>query len=178
MIRSSILAGVAALAVSAVAAQAQPRPYAPGGGAAPPAPEFVAKAGASDKFEITEANLALARSHNPRVKSFAREMVRDHTQSTMKVKAAARRVMGHNPPPPMLNPDQQRMVADLRASHGPDFDRTYLDQQVQAHQQALDLMQAYSSGGDAPPLRQAATEITPVVQHHLDMAKDMHDHMR
>ena len=164
MIRTLAFAGTAALAAASLA-YAQPGPVA--------GPDFVARAGASDKFEITEAKLASARSHDPHIRRFAAKMIQDHTASTMKVKAAARKVMGHNPPPPVLMPEQEKMIADLRAAHGPDFDRTYLDQQVQAHQQALDLMQGYARTGDAPPLRHAAEEITPVVQHHLEMAKSM-----
>ena len=173
--RPFALGAAAAVALAGIApagaALAQP-------GDPPPGPEFVRMAGASDKFEITEAQIAQTRSHDPRVRDFAKMMVRDHTKSTMKVKAAARRVMGHNPPPPMLRPDQQQKVADLRAAHGPDFDRTYLDQQVAAHQEALDLMQGYARGGDAPPLRHAAEEIAPVVQHHLEMARDLQSHAR
>ena len=164
----SVVAGVAAVsAVVAAPAFAQVA-----------APDFVKMAGASDKFEITEAKLAEARSHNPKIKMFARMMVRDHTQSTMKVKAAARRLMGHNPPPPMLDDEQTQNLSALRAARGHDFERTYLDQQVASHQKALDLMQGYAQNGDAPPLKKAAGEITPVVQMHLDKAKELQSSMR
>ena len=181
MIRKIAVAGGALLAVASVA-HAQPRPYSPGPGHGPgggmPGPEYVKMAGASDLFEITEAKLALTRTHNPRVRQIATMMVRDHTKSTAMVKTAATKVMGHKPPPPMLMPDQRKMVADLRGTRGPDFDRTYLDQQLQSHQQALELQQGYASGGDAPPLRHAAEEIVPVVQHHISDLQDAQGKMR
>ena len=143
------------------------------------APDYVKMAGASDKFEITEAKLAEQRSHNSKVKHYAMMMVHDHTKSTMKVKAAARKVMGHNPAPPMLTDEQMQDLAALKATHGShDFDRTYLDQQVASHQKALDLQQGYAQSGDAPPLRKAAEEIVPVVQSHLAMAKDIQSSMK
>ncbi|MBE7217410.1 MAG: DUF4142 domain-containing protein [Caulobacteraceae bacterium] len=144
---------------------------------AQPAPDFVRMAAASDKFEITEAKLAETRTHNPRILHAAQMMVRDHTKSTNMIKAAVRQSTGHDPAPPVLNPDQMRMVADLRRTPARDFDRTYVDQQVQSHQQALDLMHGYADHGDNPALKSTAAQITPVVQQHLDMWKDLQAHM-
>ena len=145
---------------------------------AQPAPEYVRMAGASDKFEITEAQLAEQRSHNPQILRAARMMVRDHTKSTAMIKAAVRHTMGRNPPPPMLTSEQQSQLAELRGMRGPAFNRTYVDQQVQSHQQALDLQQRYAQNGDAPELRRTAGQIVPVVQQHLDMFRDLQTRMR
>ena len=163
--RTVMLAAVAAVALAG-AAHAQVT-----------GPDYVKMAGASDKFEMTEAKLAEQRSHNPKIKHYAMMMVRDHTKSTMMVKTAATKVMGHAPAPPMLTDEQQQDLAALKATHGSDFDRTYLDQQVASHQKALDLQQGYAQNGEVAPLKRAATEITPVVQSHLQMAKDLQSSM-
>ena len=81
MITRATLLAAAALAATAGAALAQP-----------PAPDFVRMAGASDKFEIEEAKLAMTRTHNPRIRQFAQMMVRPHNASTIPVKAPERRV--------------------------------------------------------------------------------------
>jgi putative membrane protein len=65
------------------------------------------------------------------------------------------------------------MLADLRHARGRARDRTYLDQQRQAHAEALSLMQDYAATGSARPLRRAAGDIAPVVQHHIDMLSHM-----
>ncbi len=79
----------------------------------------------------------------------------------------------------MLDDEQQSNLAALKATHGAqEFDRTYLDQQVASHQKALELQQGYAQSGDAPPLRKAAGEITPVVEHHLSMAKELQSTMK
>ena len=160
MIRTFALAAGAVLATAAVA-HAQPSPA--------PA-QYVARAGASDKFEIEEARMAERRSHNPRVLAFAQEMVRDHTDSTGKVTAAATRVMGHAPPTAMLEPHQRDNLRDLSSAAPRDFDRTYMTQQTAAHRDALDLHRNYAERGTDPELKRAAAEIRPVVQRHLDMA--------
>lgn len=188
MLKTLALAGAAALAFVSVAYGQQPMahdmpmqqgPMQGGGmhGDMGMTRDFVTKAAASDKFEITEGRLAASMARNPDLRRFGSMMVKDHSQSTMKIKAAVRTSMGHNPPPPMLMADQRSMIADLRSTHGRDFDRTYIQQQLQAHQMALDLMTNYSTSGSDPALRRAAGEIVPVVQRHLDMLRDMQGRM-
>ena len=53
-------------------------------------------------------------------------------------------------------------------------DQKYLEQQRQAHSQALDLMKDYAATGSTPALKSAAGDIVPVVQHHIDMLNGMH----
>lgn len=141
--------------------------------AAPPTPVFLAKAGASDLYEKQSSQLVLSSTHDPRVRRFAQEMIRDHTKSTQMVKSAAMR-SGLHPRTPMLEPKQRQMLADLRRARGADRDHVYLDQQRGAHAEALNLMRDYASSGSTPALRRAAGGIAPVVQHHIDMLNGMH----
>jgi putative membrane protein len=129
--------------------------------------QFVAKAGASDKFEITEAKM-MTTSSNTKIKMIAQHMITDHTDSTAKVKAAAQSA-GIMPKPPILNAKQMKDVAALKAAKGAARDKLYLAQQLPAHQEALTLMQTYASTGTAPALKSTAAEIAPVVQGHIDM---------
>ena len=156
----------AALVLTPVAASAQG------------ADAYVRQAGASDRFEIAEARMAQARSPDPRVRRAAQLMVRDHTRSTALVQAAVRRTTGHNPPAASLSADQAEEVAALRRAPRASFDRTYIDQQVQAHQQALSLHRAYAARGQDAELRRTAAMIAPVVQQHLDMWSDLRNRAR
>lgn len=140
--------------------------------AAPPTPVYLAKAGASDLYEKTSSQIVLGSTQNRDVRRFANMMVMDHGKSTMMVKSAAMRA-GLHPKPPMLDPMQRRMIADLRHAQGRDRDRLYVDQQKQAHQMALDLQQQYAATGNVPSLRRAAGNIVPVVQHHIEMLSGM-----
>lgn len=139
------------------------------------APEFVRRAGQSDQFEIQSSQLALGRSRDQGVRRFAQMMLRDHEYTTSRVMQAARR--SGLPPmgPPPLRRDQQGMVDQLSYARGYDFDRLYVTQQVAAHEQALGLMQSYAASGDAEPLRRVAQEAVPIIQHHLEMARDLRD---
>jgi putative membrane protein len=136
-----------------------------------PTPTYVMKAGASDLFERQSGSL-LSTSHNPKVRSFAMMMVRDHAKSTADVKAAARasRVAVK---PPRLNAMQARNLAALRNARGEARDRLYVEQQKAAHQDALALQQTYAQSGRAAPLRRVAGRIIPEVQHHIEMLSTM-----
>jgi putative membrane protein len=59
------------------------------------------------------------------------------------------------------------MLAELDANTGPGFDHMYADQQVIAHRRAAALMQGFAENGPPGPIRDAAAETLPTVQHHL-----------
>lgn len=132
-----------------------------------PTPDYLAKAGASDLYEITSSKL-VANSANPKLKRFATMMVADHDKSTAMVKTAAMK-SGLRPKPPTLDAKQRADVAALRAVRGTERDSLYITQQKMAHQDALALQKDYSTTGDALPLRAAAGKIVPVVEHHIAM---------
>lgn len=133
---------------------------------------FVAKAGASDLYEIQSSQLALQKSRSEDVRRFAQMMIDHHTKTTQQVAAAAKEA-GMAPSPPKLEPAQAEMIAKLRSLSGDAFDRTYLTQQRTAHQQALALHSAYAERGDKPQLRKAASAATPIVQRHLTELESM-----
>ena len=167
-----IILGCAAILALATASQAQPI----NGGHGDTAMSFVTQAAQSDAFERQEGRLAAHRAQDMHVRKFAREMVSAHTMTTKGLKAAVHHAHMPPPAPPMLSADQRHMVDDLQSAHGRAFDKIYIDQQVQAHQQALQLMQGYAQNGAPGPVRDAAAKTAPLVQHHLDKAKDLQSH--
>ena len=60
----------------------------PPAAAIPSAADFVAKASASDLFEVQSGQAAQDRAANPLVKAFAANLVRDHTKSSQELKKA------------------------------------------------------------------------------------------
>ncbi len=131
--------------------------------------DFVEAAAQSDHFEIVEAQTALAQTHDPRVRAFARQMIPAHTETSQVLQQAARRA-GLPPPPMSLSGDQQRLLGALQSQRGPEFDRTYARQQALAHQEALTVEQAYARQGANGDVREAARSAVPVIRRHLAMA--------
>lgn len=133
---------------------------------------YVAKAGASDLYEIQSSQLAANQAASSEVKNFAKMMIMHHTMTTKQVTAAARK-SGFTPPAPMLEPMQAQMIAQLQPLTGEAFDAAYVAQQKTAHAMALNLHQTYAAGGDKRPLRAAATKAVPIVKRHIAKLKAM-----
>ena len=121
--------------------------------------------------------MAESMAKSSKVRAFGRRMVKDHTDSTQQVMAAAQ--ASGMPPmaPPPLTADQQQMIAQLQSTSGADFDRTYVQQQMQSHQQALAVQQGYAQNGSDPNLKMAAGKIVPVVEHHIQMLQGLQSGM-
>ncbi|HWF01245.1 MAG TPA: DUF4142 domain-containing protein [Caulobacteraceae bacterium] len=129
---------------------------------------FVENAARSDMYEIQASKMALARSHNPHVKAFAERMIRDHTHTTAELKS-------HLPPgvapPSDLDARRSGMLDNLR--EGKEFDKRFVAQQVTAHEEALTLMRGFAKRGDNPRLKVLAGQTAPLIEHHLQMAKQL-----
>lgn len=138
-----------------------------------PAQAFADKAAKSDAFEIAAAKLAETNAASAGVKDFARKMIKAHSDSTAKIKMAADSAAPAITPDATLTDDQNAKLADLGKLKGAEFDKAYMTGQVAAHEEALAAMKDYAANGDAPSLKKAASEIAPVVQDHLVMARGL-----
>ncbi|MCB4805896.1 putative outer membrane protein [Methylobacterium brachiatum] len=67
-----------------------------------------------------------------------------------------------------LDPVRQKKLADLDASRGRAFDRTYAGQQAASDAETLKLYQAYARTGDSAQGRQFARQATPMLQDEFD----------
>lgn len=130
---------------------------------------FVEKAAITDMFEIESAKLALTQSKVKAVKDFAQMMIDAHTATTAELKplAAAAKVE----PPTQLDNDHMAKLDDLKNAKVEDFDDKYIDQQTDAHQNALNLMKDFAANGKDAGLQGFAAKTQTAVQAHLDQVK-------
>ncbi len=142
------------------------------------APDFVQKAAASDMFEVESSKVALKRSTNADVKAFARMMIKAHTQTTAALKAAIAKSGQSLTPPAALPDDRAKALQDLKDADAKDFDKKFMDAQVDGHQAALDLMARYAKDGDVADIKDFAGKTAPAVQEHLDKAKAIRDALK
>jgi putative membrane protein len=127
---------------------------------------FVTNASQSDMYEIQAAQIAEKRSKNPDLKAFAQMMVKDHT-ATMNAMKPLAKAAGQTPAADLDN-RRKGFIDHLNQASDADFDKTYADQQVAAHREALDLMNGYAKDGPDAGLKAAAAKTAPIVQKHLD----------
>lgn len=141
-----------------------------------PAPQidpanYVQTAGQSGLFEVEASKVAERRARSAEVRRFAQMMVRDHTDANSKIRAAATASNLSPPFPTSLDPQHQETLAALKSTPRADFDRLYMGGQIEGHQEALKLQQSYGESGGDPNLKAVASELTPIVRHHLDEAQ-------
>lgn len=165
-----------ALAGTSAAAIAQTPPPPPPAEAKTQAAAYVDAAAKSDMYETESSKLALQKSSNAQIKSFATIMIKDHMKTTAATMAAAKKA-GMTPTSPAPDAGVTASLDELKGASGADFDRLYLGQQMPAHQAALDLHQSYAAGGDQAALRASAKAAVPIVQHHIAMATKMQSKM-
>lgn len=130
---------------------------------------FVDSAAASDLYEVEAGKLAEEMGQSQEVKDFGAMMVKDHTTSSIELKTAAGQAEGVTLNP-QLTPMQESNLDALKAA-GDNFDSTYKQQQVAAHEAALKLLRDYAAAGDAEPLKAFASKTAPVVEGHLGHAR-------
>lgn len=131
---------------------------------------FVENAAIGDMYEIEAAKIALRRARSEDVREAAQKMIHDHTTSTHQLKSALRmnETKGLPAPPQGVDERRKKMLEHLDAAPDDKFDETYMDQQVLAHKETVDLMTGFARGGDNVQLRSFALGTAPVVIRHLD----------
>ncbi|HDR9799832.1 TPA: DUF4142 domain-containing protein [Burkholderia cenocepacia] len=132
--------------------------------------EFVDKAGMIGKVERQASQLALDRSSNADVKAFARRMVDDHARIADEL-----RHIGAQKGVPV----QTRMLVDpavtaLRAKEGRAFDTAYVALAgPPAHEAAIRLYETEAKDGRDPQLRAFAARTLPMLNAHLNAARQL-----
>ncbi|MDP1875520.1 DUF4142 domain-containing protein [Phenylobacterium sp.] len=141
------------------------------------APDFARLAAQSDMLEIQSSQLAVERAQDAEVKAFAQMMVEAHTQTTRDLNTAIQATGQQITVPTTPDEDVTDELNDLREEAAADFDKEYIDLQVDTHQKALNLMQRYAADGDMPGLQAFAAATAPAIQQHLDQAKAIQDRL-
>jgi putative membrane protein len=172
-----VAAGAAVLLAGCASREAEPEPVAMVDPSSPlSAPGYMRMAASSDMFEIESSRLALQRSQNPAVRSFAQMMIDHHTRTTQDMMATAQ-AAGMTPPPPMMAPHHMEMLDRLRGAPASDFDAAYKREQIAAHQEALMLHRNYAASGDMAPFRDLAGRTVPIIEGHLSQAQGLPEYM-
>ena len=138
--------------------------------------QIAAVLAAANNGEIDQARVAARKAKSPRVKQFAEHMVTDHTRAESKLEAADAKekiTPQDGSMSAQLKQQGESIMASIRASSGSDFDRTYIDAQVDEHQKVLDLIDRYLGTVQNGSLKSVLQESRTKVADHLKEAKDI-----
>jgi putative membrane protein len=162
-------------------AEAPPPPATPLAPTPPPPPvvtspdqQFIDQAAAAGMTEVSLGRLAEQNTKRRDVRAFAHRMVIDHTRIDDRLLALARRLHMVSETPPAAD---QQAEAQLKSAEGPDFDRHYLDGEIDAHKQAISLYEGEAKAGQNRALAHFAREELATLRSHLREAERVRQHL-
>ena len=141
-------------------------------GAAPNTEDFVKEVSMSDMYEIESSKLALERA-DAATKTFAQQMVQDHQKTTSELKHLLDSGKVKAAPANAMSDDQNEALGKLKDLKGAEFSEEYRDNQIDAHEDAVDIFERYAENGDNPELQSWAAQTLPALRHHLEMARGL-----
>ncbi|WFU75490.1 DUF4142 domain-containing protein [Bradyrhizobium sp. CB2312] len=141
-------------------------------GVAPTTADFVKEVAISDMFEIQSNKLAEQKG-NAQEKSFAQQMVTDHTKTSSDLKGLVSSGKVQATLPAELDSSHQSKLDKLNKASGKDFSSDFESYQVSAHKDAVSLFERYAKGGDNSELKDWAGKTLPTLRHHLEMAQEL-----
>ena len=140
---------------------------------APITEDFVKTVAISDMFEIQSGQLAAEKAQNGDVKSFGQEMVDDHSKTSGELKELIKDEDIKVELPAKLDDEHQTKLDKLNGLSGNQFDKTYVQMQVNAHEKAVSLFEAYAAAGENDDLKDWAEDTLPKLKEHLKEANDL-----
>ncbi|MFC5481282.1 DUF4142 domain-containing protein [Massilia suwonensis] len=122
--------------------------------------------------EVEMGKLAQSKSQNQEVKTFAQQMIDDHTKGLAEVQAVAQ-AKGITLPTE-LDAKHKAMSAKLAKLEGEKFDREYMKMGgTGGHKEALAMLNKNEKNAKDADVKGLATKMKPTVEQHLKAAQQM-----
>jgi putative membrane protein len=153
----------------------------PAAAAAPTDPQIAHIAYTAGSLDIAAGKQALARSHNKEIRSFAREMIRDHQAVNDKALALVKKLHvtpEANPTSAGLTKDADATRERLAKLSGAAFDRAYINNEVAYHKTVNGALESTlipnAKNGELKSLLQTGLTLFREHQAHAEkVAKDL-----
>jgi putative membrane protein len=131
----------------------------------------------ADTVDIDYGKMAANKTSNPEVKAFAETMVRDHSAVNAKATALAKK-LGVTPEDSdtskSLKADGDKMLAKLKAMHGAEFDKAYIDNEVSYHELVIGALdKTLLPNAKNADLKSLLETGRPIFVSHLEHAKQL-----
>ena len=132
----------------------------------------------ANQGEVDYSQIGVDKATNASVKQYAQMMVKDHNTMLDAVKTLASKlnvVPASNDKANDLKEENTKDINDLNGKTGKDFDKEFMEEQVDMHEETLDLLNDLDGKTTNADLKAAIAEAKPKVQAHLDQAKALKD---
>jgi putative membrane protein len=164
-----ILSAVCCIALASIPALAQKKAA---GGPAMTDQQFVDFAAQTDMVEANLGQLAQNVASSQPVKDYAQMLVTDHTKDFNQLYDIAHQANLNRPN--AIDAEHKKMMIDpFEKLKGAAFDHRYIQEMVAGHTKAIAIYKKESADAQNPALKSYAEQTLPVLQKHLDGAKDL-----
>ena len=136
----------------------------------------------ANQVDIDAGKLAVARSTDAAVKSFAQLMITDHTgvnKQAVDLVTKLKVTPKDNPTSTSLKEGGAANVASLKKLKGAAFDKAYIDHEVAYHQQVLDALdKTLIPNASNAELKALLVKVRPAFVAHLEHAKTIQSSLK
>ncbi|HEX6600982.1 MAG TPA: DUF4142 domain-containing protein [Gemmatimonadaceae bacterium] len=137
---------------------------------------IVAVVDEANMADSASGSVAATKGTNAEVKSFGRDMMRDH-HALRKMGQDLAKKLNVTPQPPANDSSEARdkaWVDSLQAMpKGTAFDKAYIDHEVGAHTQVLSTLHTAQNAAQNAELKDLITKAIPTIESHLKKAQDI-----
>ena len=125
--------------------------------------------------------LAATKGTSSAIRDFGRRMTRDHHTLRAQGEALAKKLK-ITPTPPAgdnLVADAQKNMDNLNSTaKGKDFDKAYIDSEVDAHKEVLELATKAMDQAQSTELKNLIQKAAPTIKGHLDLAESIQKNLK
>ena len=130
----------------------------------------------ANMLDSSGGSIASTKGTNSEVRDYGRRMMRDHHDLRQQGADLAKK-LAITPAPPPNDTTQAQMDKAMSvlngAAKGKDFDKAYIDHEVQMHKAVLETATAAMSAAQNSELKNLIQKAAPAIQAHLDMAQSI-----
>lgn len=128
----------------------------------------------ANQSDVEGGQLAEMKASSREVRSYGTRMISDHGSMLRRGSQLSKQLM-INPVEPavgqqMLSEHQKSMEA-LKKKSGEEFDRAYIEHEIEMHQKVIRLVEQAAQAADHPQLRTLLEQSRPALKDHLEQAQ-------
>jgi len=130
----------------------------------------------ANQSDIEGGQLAEAKANSREVRSYGTRMISDHASMLRQGNQLSKQLMLNPVQPPIaqqMQSEHEKSMEALKKKSGQEFDRAYIEHEIQMHQKVIRLVEEATQSADNPQLRTLLEQSRPALEEHLEQAQNV-----
>lgn len=132
---------------------------------------FLTEAASSGMMEVEASKIASEKAMSANVKSFAGDMVNEHSKVNSELKSLADKKQVTIAS--SMSDDDKETIEKIANKTGKEFDEEYIDQMIKAHKDAIDAFDKAARESKDNDVKEWAAKTLPKLRNHLEKAEKL-----